>query len=227
MFESIFDSMTAGTAVGMATGTVLMCSGVSVLLGLVIAFVYMKSSHYTKNFVITLALMPLLVQAVIMMVNGNLGTSVAVLGAFGLVRFRSLPGTSREILAIFFAMATGLATGMGVLGFAVLLVVMVGTLLLVMSRTAFGGHRSEKELKITIPENLDYNGVFEDIFEAFAKEVSLEQVRTTNMGSMYELLYRIVLKEPDREKEMMDAIRCRNGNLTVLVRRQAQGQGEL
>lgn len=215
MFASIL-SPTEGLTVTSA----LLCTGASVLLGLVISLIYMAQGSYSKGFVITLAVLPVMVQMVIMMVNGNLGTGVAVLGAFSLIRFRSVPGSARDIAAIFFSMAVGLATGMGYLTFAGIAVLAVGLLLLLLSKTSFGEMKvPEKELKILIPEDLDYTEVFDDIFAQYTSSVSMERVKTTNLGSMYELYYRIRLKDPAREKEMIDQIRCRNGNLTIVCGR--------
>ncbi len=207
--------------------TVLICTAVSLVLGLVIAVVYMISGdRYSKNFVTTLVVLPALVQVVIMMVNGNLGTSVAVLGAFGLVRFRSVAGSSREIASIFFVMAVGLATGMGYVAFAVLIVVIIALVFILLSKIKFGEAKSsEKELRITIPESLDYSSVFDDIFEKYTTKSNLEKVKTTNLGSMFELSYRINLKDVSKEKQMIDDIRCRNGNLTIICAK-VQGLNE-
>ncbi|MBS5897960.1 MAG: DUF4956 domain-containing protein, partial [Prevotella histicola] len=171
-------------------------------------------------FTISLVILPGLIQVVIMMVNGNLGTSVAALGAFSLVRFRSVPGNSKEICSVFFSMAIGLATGMGYITFAVLITIIIGLVLLILFKTSFGEKSlHSKELKITIPENLDYTEIFEDIFSNFASRISLERVKTTNLGSMYELQYSIVFKNDKLEKEFIDEIRCRNGNLPVICGR--------
>lgn len=212
MFTSIIDSGS------LTVPQALICTGTSVFLGLLIALIFMlKGSAYSKNFVITLALMPVIVQVMIMMVNGNLGTAVAILGVFSLVRFRSRPGDSVEILAVMLAMAVGLATGMGYITFALLLTVIICLVWLILFKTPFGEKRkAEKELKITIPENLDYTGIFDDVFGEYTSKCTLERVKTTNMGSLYELCYHIVLKKPDTEKEMIDAIRCKNGNLPVV-----------
>lgn len=213
----MFGSILSGTT-GLFIGEAAICTAASIVLGLCIAVVYIVQGEHTKNFVVTLAILPVLVQVVMMMVNGNLGTGIAVLGAFSLVRFRSVPGSSKEILSIFFAMAIGLATGMGYVTFAAGVTVTVGLLLVILSKTGFGAHNgTERDLRVTIPENLDYTDMFSDIFERFViGEPGLLKVRTTNMGSMYELTYRIKLKNPGTEKDMIDAIRCRNGNLTVL-----------
>ena len=167
-----------------------------------------------------------MVQTVIMLVNGNLGTGVAVMGAFSLVRFRSLPGNAREIGSIFLAMALGLAAGMGYLGTAMLLMIVSGGItILLISLPA--GRAGRKELKITIPENLDYSGIFDDIFAKYTKKSELVRVRTVNMGSLYELCYQVDLKSEFIEKNLLDEIRCRNGNLTIVCGRLPDGRDEL
>ena len=224
MFTSILSSVEGNLT--MQNG--LLCTVVSVVLGVLIAVIYMQQGNYSKNFVVTLAMMPVLVQVVIMLVNGNVGTSVAVLGTFGLVRFRSVPETSREIANIFFAMAVGLATGMGYITFAVAMVVVVGGMFLILGKTSFGERKyDEKDLRITIAEDLDYTDIFEDIFQEYTSKCSLEQVKTTNLGSMYELRYHITLKDAKKEKEMIDQLRCRNGNLTIICGKRSTIQEEL
>jgi uncharacterized membrane protein YhiD involved in acid resistance len=144
---------------------VLVCTLASIVLGIGVAAIYMYRNHYSKNFVVTLALLPAMVQLVIMIVNGNLGAGVAVMGAFSLVRFRSIPGSAKEIGNIFFAMAVGLATGMGYLTIAFLFLIIVGAMSILLNTISFGEKKkTEKQLKITIPENLDYAGFFDDLF---------------------------------------------------------------
>ncbi|MDD3218061.1 MAG: DUF4956 domain-containing protein [Lachnospiraceae bacterium] len=216
MFTSIIDTSSGSISMESA----LICMAAALILGVIVAVVYMLQGKYTKNFVITLALLPALVQIVILMVNGNLGTSVAVLGTFGLIRFRSVPGTSKEITSIFFAMAIGLACGMGQVYFAVMFTLLIAVVLFLLSKSGFGERKEiDKNLKITIPEDLDYTGIFDDIFDNYTKKVQLNKVKTINLGSMYELDYQIELKDPEMEKEMLDAIRCRNGNLTIVCGR--------
>ena len=204
----------------------LLCTCVSLVLGLVIAAVYMLQGEYTKNFVVTLLLLPALVQAVIMLVNGNLGTGVAIMGAFSLVRFRSVPGTSREISGVFYAIVVGLATGMGYLAYAVMITVIVGAVMLVSYKVV--GHAGVQQhlLRIVISEDLDYEGVFEDILQKYTK-TRLIQVKTINMGSMYELRYEIALAKDALVKEMIDDIRTRNANLTVSCSRVLTSREEL
>lgn len=221
MFTSVISS-------GLTMEGALLCTTVSLLLGGIIAFVYTKQGAYTKNFIITLVLLPALVQAVIMVVNGNLGTSVAVLGAFSLVRFRSVPGSSKEISSIFFAMVVGLTSGMGYLTYAALITVIIGIAFLLLTKISFGnGNDSRKDLKVTIPENLDYTNIFDEIFEKYTTESVLQRVKTTNLGSMYELMYLIEMKDMSKEKEMIDEIRCRNGNLTIVCGRVQNVSAEL
>lgn len=215
MFTSILNN-----AGGLNLNNALTCTGVSLILGFAIALIYMVHGNYSKNFTISLVILPALIQVVIMMVNGNLGTSVAALGAFSLVRFRSVPGNSKEICSVFFSMAIGLATGMGYITFAVLITIIIGLVLLILFKTSFGEKSLHiKELKITIPENLDYTEIFKDIFSNFASKISLDRVKTTNLGSMYELQYSIVFKNDKLEKDFIDEIRCRNGNLPVICGR--------
>ena len=207
---------------------VLLCTAVSLVLGLLVAVLYGYQGACSKNFMMTIVLLPMLVQMVIMLVNGNLGTSVAVLGAFSLVRFRSVPGSSKEIAVIFYAMAAGLATGTGFLGFAVVMTIVVGSVFFLLEKSRFGEWKQEqKDLRIMIAEHLDYTGIFEDIFKKYTSKCSLQRVKTTNLGSMYELDYHITLKDAGKEKEMLDEIRCRNGNLTIICGRRATIQEEL
>ena len=195
----------------------LMCTGVSLILGLAIAGLCMYKNRYSQSFVVTLAMLPAVVELVIMLVNGNIGAGVAVAGTFGLVRFRSVAGTAREIGMIFLAMAIGLATGMGYVALAVLFFCMMAAFSLILSAVRFGGgNANERSLKITIPESLDYDGLFNDLFEKYTASAELERVKTSNMGTMYELDYKIILKGGSVPKEFLDALRCRNGNLNIV-----------
>lgn len=207
----------------------LICFAVAALLGVITSIVYMYTTPmYTKNFVVTLAILPIIVQAVLILVNGNLGTSVAVLGIFSLVRFRSVPGSSKEIMSVFLTTAIGLAIGMGFILYAILITVIVLILFVLFSLISFGERKtSEKMLKITLPENLDYTEVFDDIFEKYLKKANRERVRTTNMGTMFEVSYVIVMKDIKEEKQLIDEIRCRNGNLTVSIGRVPVNPDEL
>jgi type IV secretory pathway VirB2 component (pilin) len=206
----------------------ILCTLVSLALGMVIAVSYMAQGTFTKNFIITLVLLPALVQTVIMIVNGNLGTSVAVMGAFSLVRFRSTPGSAREISGIFFAMVIGLATGMGYLTYAVLITVIVGLVMFILTKSKFAESKTvTKDLKVTIPENLDYTDIFDDIFSKFTKSSILNKVKTTNLGSMYELQYSVEMLDESQEKQFIDELRCRNGNLTIICGRPVISREEL
>ena len=193
-----------------------LCTAVSLVLGVGVALVGTFRAHSSQSYALTLAVLPAAVQIVIMLVNGNIGAGVAVAGAFSLVRFRSAPGTGREISAIFLAMAIGLATGMGYVTLAVLFGVM-----LLLTAVKFGrGQEAARVLKITIPEDLDYDGLFDDLFERYTSSHSLEKVKTTNMGTLYELRYRITLKKEPVPKAFLDELRCRNGNLNIVCCRE-------
>jgi hypothetical protein len=198
----------------------LICTAASVVLGLLASLVYMFRNTYTKSFVITIVLMPVIVQMVIMLVNGNVGTGVAVMGAFSLVRFRSVPGSAREITAVFLSMALGIATGMGYLGMAVIAALVIGLVQILLVLTPYGEKGGGmKELKVTIPESLDYSGIFDDLFRKYAKKIELVNVKTTNMGSLYELRYHLNLRDKTQEKAFIDDLRCRNGNLNISIGR--------
>ncbi|MBE6712856.1 MAG: DUF4956 domain-containing protein [Ruminococcaceae bacterium] len=226
-FKGLFDS---DLVTVISITDFLLCLGFSLGLGLIMSLTYMVRTRYTKSFVVTLALLPAVVCVVIMLVNGNVGTGVAVAGAFSLVRFRSVPGTAKEICALFLAMGAGLIAGMGYLGFSVLFTVVMCVMFLLYSFLDFGEKRraaTYKVLSVTIPEDLDYSEIFDDIFREFTVSHSLSRVKSTNMGSMFKLKYNVVLRDPKREKEMIDKIRCRNGNLEITVSAQETVGAEL
>lgn len=206
----------------------LILTGVSLVLGLISALVYMYQNTYTKGFVLSLVLLPTVVQTVILLVSGNLGAGVAVAGTFSLVRFRSVPGGAREIAAIFAAMAIGLATGMGYIAVAALLTIAVGSVSLILVKLKFGDQDvNNRRVKVTMPENLDYNKVFDDVFSEYTTRTELRKVKTTNLGSMFELQYEITLRDPAQEKAFIDALRTRNGNLNILLSRTPGNSEEL
>jgi len=201
----------------MSISQLLVCSAVSLGLGVLCLFLHMYKNQATKSFLITLALLPLIVQIVISVVNGNLGTGVAVAGAFSLIRFRSVPGSAREIGSIFLAMTIGLADGMGYIGISAILFLLAAALTILLLNLPLKAFRDDgpKSLKVTIPENLDYTNIFDDIFEKYAADIKLDHVKTTSMGSLYDLSYTIVQKNEKDEKKMIDELRCRNGNLPI------------
>ena len=226
IFKGVFDNELTQV---IEVGDFLLCLGVSLVLGLIMALAYMFKNEHTKSFLVTLALLPAVVCVVIMMVNGNIGAGVAVAGAFSLVRFRSAPGSAKEIVTIFLAMGAGLIAGMGYLGFAALFTVIMCVMFLFYNALA-GNARSEavnKTIKITIPEDLDYTGAFDDIFAEYTKKNELVKVKTTNMGSMFRLTYNVTLKDATKEKQMIDRIRERNGNLEIMVSKQENRTAEL
>lgn len=214
MFNSIFDSTTTGLSI--TTG--LICAGVALLLGVIIAITHMKTSQTTKGFLTTLATLPLLVMAVMIMINGNLGTSIAILGAFSLIRFRSIQGRAKDLLSVFFAMMVGLACGMGHVLFAVVITIISVVAIVFFTYTHFlEPNKKQRVLKIMVPEDLDYEEVFDEIFAKYTSRVDLVQMKTMNMGSLYKLTYDITMKNGVKEKEFLDEIRIKNCNLKVLL----------
>ena len=214
IFGSIF---TNGTITG---ATFLIATLCSIAIGIFIAFMYTIKNSYSKSFIITLSLLPAIVGVVIMMVNGNVGAGVAVAGAFSLVRFRSAPGSGKEIAIIFLAMAVGLATGMGYIGIAAIFAVIISVANLILSNCSFGeGAADEKTVKITVPESLDFEGIFDDIFERYTTKAELQEVKTSGMGSLYKLNYKVAMRAKASTKGMIDEIRQRNGNLEITCSR--------
>ena len=224
IFRGLFDSdmMTV-----ISISDFLICVAVSLVLGMVLAMSYMFRSRHTKSFVMTLALLPAVVCVVIMMVNGNVGAGVAVAGAFSLVRFRSVPGTAREITMLFLAMGAGLICGMGYLGFALVFTLIMCLVSILYGQLHLGSEESYKVLNVTVPEDLNYSNIFDDIFDEYTSAHELIRVKTTNMGSLFRLTYSVAMKDAAREKEMIDAIRCRNGNLEISMARQENAGAEL
>ena len=214
MFDSMLNSIFSS---GQITGTAFLVTlGLALLLGIGTALLCMYKNKYSQSFAVTLAMLPATVAVVIMLVNGNIGAGVAVAGGFSLVRFRSAAGTAREIGMIFLAMTLGLALGMGYVGLAICFFLVMAVFTAVLTTVDFGGRKDgERTLKISIPESLDYEGLFDDLFVEYTNSSELDKVKTTNMGTLYELTYRIVLKDAAKTKEFLDELRCRNGNLTI------------
>ena len=202
----------------------------ALVLGALHALLYGFNSRSSKSFSVTLATLPAIVSAVILMVNGSIGAGVAVAGTFSLVRFRSAPGSAREISAVFTSMALGLACGMGYPALAFLFGLILAVVDTLYAHSAFGelrGGSVRKSLQITVPESLEYNGVFDDIFERYTADARLVRVKTTNLGSLNRLSYELTLKKPGCEKAMIDELRCRNGNLEISLGEQSTENNEL
>lgn len=229
MLDSVLSTDAAGASV-LSVGSFLLCIASALVLGFVLTLVYRTYARPTKSFAVTLATIPAIVSVIIMMVSGSLGAGVAVAGTFSLVRFRSAAGTAREIGAIFTAMAIGLACGMGYPQFAALFTVILCAMYLIYARTGFGepkGGDLHKTLRITVPEDLEYNNMFDDVLESYATDARLTRVKTTNLGSMNRLTYELTLKAAGTEKAFIDALRCRNGNLEIALAESGADQSEL
>lgn len=222
IFESIF------TTTSITGQNFLYATIASILCGLFIAFLYRIKNKPSKSFMVTVVVLPAAVQMVIMLVNGNLGAGVAVAGAFSLVRFRSAPGKGQEIAVIFEAMAVGLATGMGYIGIAAIFTAVISVLILVLNLTGFGGRsEGERVLKIMVPENLDFEGRFDGIFDKYLTGYHIDEVKTANMGSLYKISYLVQFKPGASVKALMDELRTGNGNLEISVSRPVTQQDEL
>lgn len=228
MFDTILTSVLSSGSLTVGSFLLVLLSALA--MGAAVALSYTVRGEYTKGFVVTLSLLPPMVATVILMVNGSLGAGVAVAGTFSLVRFRSAPGSAREIAAVFLAMAAGIACGMGYPGAAAILVLIVCAAYIAFMVTGFGETRTgelRKTLIITMPEDLEYGGVFNDLFEKYTTRAQMVRVKTTNLGSLNRLTYDITLRRTGKEKEFIDALRCRNGNLEISLAAHTAEGGEL
>lgn len=219
MDTSLFSTIFASESLGVSAGSFAIALGSALLLGLVLAAAYSFRSRVSATFCTTLALLPAVVCVVIMFVNGNVGTGVAVAGAFSLVRFRSVPGSAKEICALFIGMGTGLICGMGYVTYGLAFtLIMCAAFLLVNS---FGTHANQssryRTLTVTVPEDLDYPHVFDDLFAAYTSSHQLVRVKTCNLGSLFKLTYEICLKDSAQEKSLIDDLRLHNGNLEIYL----------
>ena len=217
MYNDLYTTLMGNTTVSY-TGFLLPIA-VALFLGILFAMAYMYRARRSRSFIATLAVLPAVVCVVIMAVNGNIGAGVAVAGAFGLVRFRSAPGTAKEITAVFIAMTAGLLCGMGFLIYAVIFTAIMSAVLVLYSMLGFGEEDNtlRKSLRIAVPENVDYGKEFEEVFSEYTTSHRLIAAKTGGMGSVFKLSYDITLKDASEEKEMIDALRCRNGNLEIQV----------
>lgn len=216
--DELFKSIFSGTEITATTYFIILLS--SIIIGAIFSFMCYIKSTSTKSFFIATALIPVSVAMVIMLVNGNIGAGIAVAGAFSLVRFRSAQGTGREICIIFIAMASGLALGMGYIAYSLIFVLVSGVILILLQLTKILEPKLDlvnKTLRITIPEDLNYTDAFEDLFCKYTKNHTLLKVKTTNLGSMFQLTYKVCLIDLKKEKEFLDELRVRNGNLEVMI----------
>ena len=220
MLDTIFETGLDQT-INLSLKTMLICVIAALILGLIISFIYIYSDRekkYSTSFAISLVILPAVVAVVIMLVGSNIARAFSMAGAFALVRFRSIPGDSKDISTVFYAMAVGLATGLGYVAYAAIITVIIGAVYFILVRAGYGSKKNGyKTLKIMVPENMSFNGAFDDLFEKYASDAKLIKVRTTNMGSLFELTYNIAVKKDADENEFIDELRCRNGNLNILI----------
>ncbi len=213
IFDNIF---LEGFSANIQVSAYLISAGIALLCGALVALVSSFRSHVTKSFRVTLVLLPFAVQTVMLMVNGSVGMGVAVAGAFSLVRFRSLPAKARDIISIFVAMTAGLACAAGYIGIAVLFTLVSCAFFLLLSNIKIRSDKAQ-ELRVTIPENINFVGVFDDIFEKYTSKNELLSVKSANMGSLYKLTYRIEMKNDGDIRDFIDELRVRNGNLEIAL----------
>jgi hypothetical protein len=220
MFNEIFNATTSSIK-SLSIESALITMLTAFVLGMIISFTYMKThsrGHYSQNFSLTLVMIPCIIALIILLIGDNLATAFGLSGAFSIIRFRSTAGDPKDIAYVFFTMAVGLACGVGLFGYAAIFCSILCVIMFILSRVNFGALKTtDKMLKIVIPEDLDYQGVFDDIFRMYTVRQELKRVKTTDLGTLYELVYIVTMKNGTNEKEFLDAIRCRNGNLNVIL----------
>lgn len=226
----MLDFLFAGSSdTTLTIGNALLTLAAAIALGILISFTYMKTYRkgtYSQSFVLTMIMIPAIIAIIILLVGSNVARAFSLAGAFSIIRFRSAPGDPKDITYIFFTMAAGLACGVGLVGYAILFTVLLCIIMAVLSLVQFGKSKdAAKLLKITIPEDLDYSGAFDDILETYTTYYELNKVRTTNLGTLYELDYHVNLKGDVNEKEFIDLLRCRNGNLNIVLSLAGQSEG--
>ncbi|WP_139904309.1 DUF4956 domain-containing protein [Clostridium thermarum] len=231
MFESLYNSLSNTTATGTAISLkdAILTILISFILGAIISITYMKTSNkggYSQNFSLTLIIVPTVIAIIVLLIGSNVARAFSLAGAFSIIRFRSAPGDSKDISYVLFAMAAGLACGVGVFGYAVLFTVFLCLLMFFLNLINFGAKKTVKKLlKITIPENLNYEGVFDDIFEKYTKNYELIKVKTTDLGSLFQLVYTVDMNTETSQKEFLDNLRSRNGNLNITLSLYADNEG--
>ncbi len=217
MIESLFTTVSADTELSFSHAMITIL--LAIALGAIISFTYMKTQpSYGHSFTLTMIVLPVIVAIIILLIGSNIARAFSLAGAFSIIRFRSAPGDPKDIAFVLFTMAAGLACGVGAFGYAVLFTLVLCALMFVLKAVKFGTRKaSQKQLKVTIPENLGYEEAFAEVFNMFDIAYELNKVRTTELGSLYELVYTITIKDNTNQKEFLDAIRCRNGNLDITL----------
>ncbi|KAA8784114.1 putative membrane protein [Paenibacillus sp. 4624] len=216
MLDTLFSSALDDSTLSFSSAVITI--GLAILLGLIISFTYMKTNQatYSQSFTLTMVVLPVIVAIIILLIGSNIARAFSLAGAFSIIRFRSAPGDPKDIAYVLFTMASGLACGVGAFGYAVLFTVILCVLMFVLNRFNFGGKKStQKTLKVTIPENLSYEEALNEVFHTFKVPFDLKKIRTTELGSLYELVYNVTIHESVNQKQFLDAIRTRNGNLDI------------
>jgi hypothetical protein len=224
MFESILNAVsnTGATGTSISVTTALLTIIISFILGGLISITYMKTNNkegfYSQNFALTLVIIPTVIAIIVLLIGSNVARAFSLAGAFSIIKFRSAPGDPKDISYVLFTMAAGLASGVGYFGYAVLFTVFLCLLMFILNLFNFGAKKtSHKILKITIPEDLNYEGVFDDVFAEFTTACNLIKVKTTDLGSLFQLVYTVTMDNKVSQKELLDALRCRNGNLNITL----------
>ncbi len=218
MLENIFTSTLSSTATDLTLTNAMITIVISIILGGLISLTYMYTnrSGFSQNFTLTMVLLPTIVAIIILLIGSNIARAFSLAGAFSIIRFRSAPGDPKDIAYVLFTMAAGLAVGTGYYGYAILFTIILCVMMIILNQLNFGSHKTtQRMLKVTIPENLSYEEAFQEVFQRFGVKHELKKIRTTELGSLYELIYTVTMQSSTDQKAFLDEIRCRNGNLDL------------
>ena len=226
MFDSIFTEAAETGASTLTWQGICIAIGTALILGLIISGVYMATNKqgYSQSFVLTVVILPLVITLIIMLVGSNVARAFSLAGAFSIIRFRTTMGSPKDVLYIFFTLAIGLALGMGCIEYGIVAAIFFCLIILVLSKLNYGVQKnSPKQLRVVLPENIDYNELFDDIFAKYTTSYYIVRVKTTDLGSLFEVMYNISLKKDINEKSFIDELRCRNGNLSISISVKEEG----
>lgn len=219
--NSFFNEILVNTSADLTFIQSLITMAVALILGGGIAFTYYKTQdeeYYQRSLAITLCMLPIILSVIILFIGSNIARAFSLAGTLSIIRFRSAPGDAKDIGFIFFDIAAGLACGVGLYGYGILFVAVLCLVIILLEKfKTFEKKNTNKTLRILIPENLNYEGVFDEILNTYTKKHTLTKIKTTDLGSLFELCYNVEMSDGVNEQEFINELRCRNGNLSIIL----------
>lgn len=218
--DNLFNNILANVSADLSIGSAIITMLVAVVFGVAIGFTYYKTQeeNYQRSMAVTLLMLPVILSVIILFIGSNIARAFSLAGTLSIIRFRSAPGDPKDIGFIFFDIAAGLACGVGLFGYGAIFVILLCAIMIMTEKFKFFEKKSvQKTLKITIPENLNYQGAFDEILKKYTKKYTLTRIKTTDLGSLFELNYNVIMLHDEDEQEFINELRCRNGNLNIIL----------